>query len=509
MTKTILLATTALLLSAGAAAAQTPEEAPPQAEAGQTGVLVFEPAFFAEARPNTALDMVERVPGFSVNDGAGTRGFEGSVGNILINGARPASKNDTGSNVLNRTLAANVERIELIRGGAPGIDMQGFSVVVNVILKSTSSREHVVNLNTQLFEGGQDVYGGTYQFTAREGDRTWGVTISDGMGTSDSNGHGRVLRVDANGNVLRDEHYFNDSFGGGWGVRGNYAGPLFGGKIDLTARYGGNDWNQYSLQTAPGVIRDNRYNEDGNSGEFGVVYTRPINDKLSLETRLIHEWNDFESLSTALTTLNNVPGDLQAFGSEGNASESILRGLLRYERSSKWTFEGGAEVAYNMLDTTQAFTIGGVPVPLPSASVKVEEIRGEAFGKALWRMRDDLTLEGGLRLEASTISSPPGRRWRTTSCASASSVRSASSISATSPPPPTSRTRTCSAATSTCRPSRAGSSRRSASGASGATASSASACATTRSPTPSTASRWTAACRRWATSATAPRTNWR
>mgnify|MGYP002653434957 CR=1 FL=1 len=75
--------------------------------------------FFAAQRPNTALDMVNRVPGFSIDNGSGARGFEGAVGNVLINNNRPASKNDSGSNVLGRTLANQVERIELIRGGAP------------------------------------------------------------------------------------------------------------------------------------------------------------------------------------------------------------------------------------------------------------------------------------------------------------------------------------------------------------------------------------------------------
>jgi outer membrane cobalamin receptor len=134
MTKTILLATTAILFSAGSALAQTapapsPSSSPvanaPQVDASQQGVLVFTPDFFADQRPNTALDMVNRLPGFSVQDGDGSRGFEGAVGNILINGSRPASKNDTGSSVLSRTLVPQVERIELIRGGAPGIDMQG------------------------------------------------------------------------------------------------------------------------------------------------------------------------------------------------------------------------------------------------------------------------------------------------------------------------------------------------------------------------------------------------
>jgi outer membrane cobalamin receptor len=406
MTKAILLATTALLLGAGVASAQTPAErqAPPRADAAQQGVLIFTPDFFADQRPNSALDMINRIPGFSVADGDGSRGFEGSVGNILINGSRPASKNDTGSAVLGRTLAGQVERIELIRGGAPGIDMQGFAVVVNVITKAESSRQSILTLNSYIFDGGHDAHGGSYQFTAKEGERTWGVTLSDGMSTSDSNGEGTVIRRDANGAVTRREDFFNDQNGGGQSIRGNYASPLYGGKIDLTARYGVNDYQSITLQTAPDVRRESLYEEDGTSGEVGAVYTRPLSGRVSLEGRVIHEFSDFDSVSTSRTRIGANNNPEQLFGAVGESSESIVRGLLRFERSPALTFEGGGEVAYNMLEVEQAFTEGGVAIPLPSASVKVEETRGEAFGKATWRIRPELTLEGGLRLETSTIS---------------------------------------------------------------------------------------------------------
>ena len=405
MTKTILLATTALLLTAGAASAQTPSEqqAAPQADAAQQGVLIFTPDFFADQRPNSALDMVNRVPGFAVVDGDGSRGFEGAVGNILINGSRPASKNDTGSAVLNRTLASQVERIELIRGGAPGIDMQGFAVVVNVITKSESSRQHIVTLNANIVAVNQDIWGGSYQFTAKEGETTWGVTLSDGISMSDANGIGPVIRRNASGAIIRQETYINDQYGGGTSIRGNFATPLYGGKIDLTARYGVNDYYSINLQTSPTVRRENVYEEDGTGGEFGAVYTRPLSTRLNLESRFIHQFNDFESLSTANTLDNGVNSPEQRFVSEGNSSETIARALLRFERSTALTFEGGGELAYNMLDTTQSFSIGGVGIPLPSASVTVEELRGEAFGKATWRVRPTLTVEGGLRVEASTI----------------------------------------------------------------------------------------------------------
>jgi len=403
MTRTILLATTALLATGGTAFAQTAPAAPPAAEGGQQGVLVFTPDFFASQRPNTAMDMVDRIPGFEVNDGDGSRGFEGAVGNVLINGSRPASKNDTGSNVLSRTTAAQVEHIELVRGGAPGIDMQGYSVVVNVILKHQSSRESVVTWNGTFFEGGHDIQGGNYQFTAHEGDRTWGVTLSDGMGMSDSNGRGVVVRRDANGNVIRTEDYFSDSYGGGDAIRGNYAGPLMGGKIDVTARYGINDFHDINLQTSPTTRRESLYDEDGKSGELGVVYTRPISQRLNMETRFIHQFENFDNLSSYRSRVNAVDDPEQRFAATGESSETILRSLVRFEKSTALTFETGGEVAFNRLQTDQAFTVGGVDVPLPSASVTVEEIRGEGFGKGTWRIRSDLTLEGGLRLEGSTI----------------------------------------------------------------------------------------------------------
>ncbi|WP_312597993.1 TonB-dependent receptor domain-containing protein [Brevundimonas sp.] len=417
MTKTLLLASTALLLTATSAfAGDAPQvaEAPvptgptsqaPLTDAAQRGVLVFTPDFFAAQRPNTALDMVNRVPGFSVDDGSGARGFEGAVGNVLINNNRPASKNDSGSNVLSRTPAGQVERIELIRGGAAGIDMQGFSVVVNVILKKETSRQSILTWNTTQFEGsGQDLYGGSYQFTARNGDRSWGVTLSDGISMSDSNGPGRTIRRNAAGVVIRDEQTEQDGYGGGNAIRGTYAGPLAGGKIDLTARYGVNDWHGPNLSRSATTFRESLDDQDSKSGEFGATWTRALSPRFNLETRLMHEFGSWDGLSTYNVLTNGVDAPEQRFAYSGDRSETILRALVRQEWSPKLTVETGGEIAYNMRQTDQAYSEGGVAIPLPSASVKVEETRGEAFSKGTWRVDSNLTLEAGLRLETSTIS---------------------------------------------------------------------------------------------------------
>jgi len=52
------------------------------------GVTVFEAAYFAGVQLNSAMDMIERVPGFSFDDGDNVRGLGGTAANVLIDGRR-------------------------------------------------------------------------------------------------------------------------------------------------------------------------------------------------------------------------------------------------------------------------------------------------------------------------------------------------------------------------------------------------------------------------------------
>src|SRR3954468_6710729 len=94
----------------------------------QDQTQTYAPEFFAAAQPATAMDMIARLPGFAFDGGDGSRGFSGNSGNVLIDGQRPTSKTDNLSSVLSRIVAADVARIEVIHGSAPGIDMQGKAV---------------------------------------------------------------------------------------------------------------------------------------------------------------------------------------------------------------------------------------------------------------------------------------------------------------------------------------------------------------------------------------------
>ena len=60
----------------------------------ETQIVSYPASFFERYQPSTALEIVNQVPGFILNDGDSERGFGGSVGNVLINDRRPSAKQD-------------------------------------------------------------------------------------------------------------------------------------------------------------------------------------------------------------------------------------------------------------------------------------------------------------------------------------------------------------------------------------------------------------------------------
>ena len=96
-------------------------------------------SYFERYQPITALDMVNQVPGFQLDDDIeDIRGFGETVGNILINDRRPSAKQDNLSAILRRIPADTVERVELIRGQVRNIDLRGQSTLVNLILRQNT-----------------------------------------------------------------------------------------------------------------------------------------------------------------------------------------------------------------------------------------------------------------------------------------------------------------------------------------------------------------------------------
>src|SRR5258708_658122 len=169
-----------LLLATASPAAHAADTSAPPVTSDATGhsVIVYPESFFSTMGLNTAYDMVLRLPGFSFDDGSAVRGFAGAAGNVLIDGQRPASKTDDLVNILTRIPISQVERIDLIRGGAPGIDMQGKSVVANVIRRAGDGFSGVVKVDGYWPAGVALDPGVHLEGTWRKGDQVLSVAFS-------------------------------------------------------------------------------------------------------------------------------------------------------------------------------------------------------------------------------------------------------------------------------------------------------------------------------------------
>jgi hypothetical protein len=123
-------AATIILADHSAAIAETEVTTP----ASETNRNAFTPADFAQFSPQTALDMVRRLSGFSIlSDHSANRGFGQARGNVLIDGQRVSAKSNGAEAALGRIAAARMVRIEALDGAQTGI--AGLSgKVVNVVI---------------------------------------------------------------------------------------------------------------------------------------------------------------------------------------------------------------------------------------------------------------------------------------------------------------------------------------------------------------------------------------
>lgn len=387
--------------------AQTP--APTEEAAGpaaQSGVLSFPPEFFAEARPTTASEMVGRVPGFVMIDiEQDVRGLAGATGNILVDGQVPSLKSVSLRSFLQRIPAGTVERIDLIRGGAPGIDMQGQAVVLNIIRRGGSYSTLSSTVFVKVYpEGGP---GGHARIEAARRSDTFSLdgTLSfrDELMQMDS-GDGPFSLRSADGTLIQSGDFSTDfrtrALEGGLAAELDLgAGNL---RLNSTVRSNINDRNElYELvNVMTGPVRETTASAfESTGGELGA----------DLEYRLSERW------LSRLVLIQTYERDTQRSGSTGRrapeeaseiatAMESILRGTATFQASDTLKLEFGAEGAFNSLDVESSLSSGGVPVILPVANVLIEEGRADGFVAASWSPVDSIDLELSGRYERSTIS---------------------------------------------------------------------------------------------------------
>ncbi len=368
------------------------------AQTDQSGVLVYQAAFFADARPNTAMDMIGRLPAFSFDDGNSARGFAGTAGNVLIDGASPTSKTDDLQSILDRIPASDVERIEVIRGGAPGIDMQGHTVIANIIRKKGDTTQIVAMVEDHIFADGHGVPSASLQLTRHAGVSTYEASLVRYGNFNDAAGNGSYTVTDVTTGAVTRDRAHTTGMGTGGAFNGAATVPLFGGQFKANLTLQDSPFHSSVAYSGPGgdqLITD----RSGNlNGELGLHWSGNILSS-QLETLVLQRLGRATDVNASTTADTD-----QIFASKNTTGETIARATLRYPPTPGLTLEGGAEGAFNFLDGTSSFIYNGAAVPLPSANARVEEKRGEVFAQGTWKFAPDWIFEAGSRFEISTIS---------------------------------------------------------------------------------------------------------
>ena len=376
-----LLSLSLVLLAASAVHAQTP--AAPSSDARR----VYTPADFVRFAPQTAYDMLSRVPGFGIKAEDEERGLGEASGNVLINGERISAKSNDVITELSRIPAKNVERIEIV--DAATLDVPGLTgQVANVIVKSAGItgqwayrpefRSYYTDPLFSRFEVSVSGKRGPIEYTL-------GL---DNQGNRSGAG-GPTEIYNPNGSLSEERHEE-------W--RGNFDQPRFSGRfvidgpsdskanVNVLYRRAYYDYLETGTRTtAAGVARDREVRVDehgynyelGGDYEFGLGAGRMKLIGVARQAQFPYEETVLERFIDA-----TVEGD--RFSQDYDEREWIARSEYRWTASgAEW--QVSAEGAFNSLDNrSRLFETNGAgifqEVELEGGTARVEEDRYEVMG---------------------------------------------------------------------------------------------------------------------------------
>lgn len=359
------------------------------------GVTVFPAAGYADAAPANAWEMLSRTPGFTVVEAdADVRGYAGAQGNVLIDGARPASKRDSVSSLLKRIPAGSVDRIELIRGGAPGVDMAGFPIVANIVRRKVTTSERAVEVGVLAGTDGSGAVSGQVEYARHWDDRSLELAIGLAPELDDDSGIGAIRTFDPGAATASErERWDTLTLVNSAEASLAWRQPLAGGRLTLTGA-GRGEQTRVDTSVAAERIAER---EDYAEAEVGGRFERKWGGT-SLDLLASQRLGRLEGLETS-----RDGADSERFEEATDTGETIVRLDLAHALSDRLELNGALEGAFNWLESEARLEENGGAVPLPGSSVRIEERRGELGLGAVWKPLDGLSLEAGLRVETSTI----------------------------------------------------------------------------------------------------------
>ena len=392
------------LLLAGRADAQA---------SGAGGRTVYERAYFATFSPSTALDIVKRVPGFTLEVGdTEVRGFGQAAGNVVINGQRPSSKSDTLETVLARIPASRVARVEVGPGDLFGSEFSGKPQVVNLVTTAGGGLAGTLNAAALRTFEGKIAPQGSVSLLLRRGKSTFNASAGFDNYHQNEEGFDRLVTL-PDGKLFEYRVKTNDIaertayVSGAWELQD---GANRTAHLNFRAERYWFDLKQTNDVTPlTGPVRDDRLSQDYNRRNFeiGGDVTRPFLGGglklIGLATRR-HRHNIDSSFNRVKSQVTG--GSIQDL--KDDREETVARIVWNRSDLAGWSVETGAEGVLNKLDSdNNVFLLdssgGRTRFDLPIDQAVVKEYRGEAFVNAGRPLSPTLRMDLGLTFEASRL----------------------------------------------------------------------------------------------------------
>jgi hypothetical protein len=411
-----------------------------QAPAGEDTTIVYPADYFTEYAPITAKDMVDRIPGAGNasgggggggprgggNPGAGGRGLGGGGGDnqVLINGKRTAGKNNDTSAMLARINAAQVDRIELIRGTSGGLDVRGGAQIINVILfEELSSTSISYEANVDRYADHETQPGGSLSISGQTGalnylfaaqaEPRYDHYISKENSILGNFTPNDIIREDR----IREQTSYQYTTNLGYDLSASSS-------VRLNALYGINDADTElervttNLRVTPNALSYEREETPGENQnwEVGGDYELLRSDGDRFKVLFITNERDQGTVRERYRINADGSETKNLFLDSGSvAQERIVRSSYSSSLAGGQDIEFGLERAQTILDSklrlgslttgVPSAAYGGlVPQKVANSNTRVEEIRYEPFAIHNWQINSRMSLESSLVYETSELS---------------------------------------------------------------------------------------------------------
>lgn len=378
----------------------------------QGHVIVYTAAFFKQYSPTSALEIVQQIPGFQIDDGDVIRGFGSTTGNILINDKYPSAKQERPSSILERIPANQVERIELIRGQVRDINLQGKSVVANIILRNYEQAMIRWDSYIQHNNHGPAKPSGRISLA----NRWWNIEYLAGLKIErEASGEEGPEKVFDASDLLSEIRYDKRKMTGHRITVNLNASTMIGDtlvKVNSNMEHKTNNaffTSQRIRQLTGEEEQNDSVDEEKTTRYFeaGADLERNLVDNLKGKAIFLY-FNQEMPIYTVRQVLDNSGNQdlLREATSKTTSTEGIARSEIDWSGLTDHVVQINIEGSYNALDSflLQTDDRGNGPnvVYIPGANDRVEEVRGDFQVNDIWSA-GKFEVEYGVGAEISTI----------------------------------------------------------------------------------------------------------